>query len=186
MFINKLRDSLGDGSYLLLSCIIGFVIMFLFEIHEFISMLIGFIASAGIFSFINKLADLNEIQEIKRQQDAFNMEFYNFKKRYSYILDNSSFLLAAIDEIQCHTIKFCNEYPNKYLNTNDFKKITYMQILFYLSVTASDDGCSFTKETLDAFKFYKKIVEETDVLSHEEKMKYRTDIVKIVQQKTLI
>lgn len=131
--MEKLRDAMGLGCLLAIVIIVGSLSTILLELSPFISVAIGIIVGLVFFYVINKLSDLKELERIHKQQSAFNKEFEDFKMRYAHRLESMPFLYPMIDDAQAHVIKFCEGYPDKYRNENDFKKATYKLIIARLN-----------------------------------------------------
>ena len=180
--MTKLRDLLGTGSFLIMVVLIGVSAMFLFDINPTIATIMGFGITGGIFYVVDKMADLEVLSLVKTQQDAFNREFDEFKKRYSSRLESMPFLYKVIDNAQTHTLKFCNDYPNKYKDTKDFKKVTYNLMLSQLYAQISYDGSIYDNNYNAIRDFSEEILYKSGLYSFEEQLKYTTDLNSTIQR----
>lgn len=137
--MEKLRSKLGGGSFLILALAIGVSLDYFFHIGTNISTTIGIAVVIAAYYVIDKLADLQVLERITAQQNAFNKEFDYFKTMYVYQLEKTPFLYPLIDQAQANTLDLCRRYPDKYKDTTDFRTPTIQTILslFYGYVYAN-------------------------------------------------
>ncbi len=72
------------------------------------------------------------------------------------------FLYSVIDDVQDYIIKFCESYPEKYKEENDFKKVTARLIVAELN--------GFIESNRNMYKDCDKVQEFIDEIKRKEKL----------------